>query len=879
MTMYARAIDVTVSFGNPEETGDHFTLSVSSGVKVLPLWAAQFPGFGRLWAAGHVVVATDAAMTQIITSIPASELPGGTTAAQQAALDAKAPLASPAFTGTPTGITKAHVGLALADNTPDVSKPVSTAQAAAIATKLNTSAVIDNTDGTVSVGSVKAMGPITTVVVRSDNTAPVIGQTTYYNATSGNRTPSMPALSGLAVGARLWLRRDPADVSANTVTVSCPNPDTFYSSGTTSFTLPILGEQREFQVVSVSGTKYWAPGGSLNPLSGLDARYASEFDVRLDDNRTPIDGSVTAAKFDPTLYSSSANAFIPISASTVTAAGTTTLSNADKRVQVFTGTTTQTVLLPTTGVVAGQQYTIVNQSTGAVTVQSSGANAIVVLNANKIGVFTAVVATPTTAANWIANAPTPSTVVSTVAMRDANGNLLAVNFVVFPASTVTAAGTTTLTIASTAVQVFTGSSTQTVLLPTTGVVAGQTYTIVNQSTGVVTVQSSGANTITTLAANTVGIFAAAVSTPTTAANWLTLGVRDGNNNASANAFIPGFTTTATAGGTTTLTAASSEIQLFTGSSTQTVVLPTTGVVAGQRFTITNTSSGGSLVVNASGGGVVNAVAVNAAVTFTALQATPTTAAHWVTVIGTGTSASTAASAFTNATRDGQANLKADAFVPGFTTTVSAAGTTTLTVDSTEVQEITGSTTQTVVLPTTSIVAGQRFTITNNSSGVVTVNASGGSQVALLVANQTALCTALVATPTVPSNWSFIALSAAPISISPSAASVVRRDGNSNILSNTIIPSVTSTVTAAGITTLTITSAHTQVFTGSTTQTVKLPTTGVVAGQQYAVSNQSTGAVAVQASDASSISSVASNTVTLFVAILSTPTASTHWRAI
>lgn len=87
MTMYARAIDVTVSFGNPEETGDHFTLSVSSGVKVLPLWAAQFPGFGRLWAAGHVVVATDAAMTQIITSIPSSELPGGSAVTLAAVTD------------------------------------------------------------------------------------------------------------------------------------------------------------------------------------------------------------------------------------------------------------------------------------------------------------------------------------------------------------------------------------------------------------------------------------------------------------------------------------------------------------------------------------------------------------------------------------------------------------------------------------------------------------------------------------------------------------------------------------------------------------------------------------------------------------------------
>lgn len=44
----------------------------------------------------------------------------------QTALDAKAPLASPAFTGTPTGITKGHVGLGNVDNTADVSKPVAT---------------------------------------------------------------------------------------------------------------------------------------------------------------------------------------------------------------------------------------------------------------------------------------------------------------------------------------------------------------------------------------------------------------------------------------------------------------------------------------------------------------------------------------------------------------------------------------------------------------------------------------------------------------------------------------------------------------------------------------------------------------------------------
>lgn len=47
-------------------------------------------------------------------------------------LAAKAPLASPAFTGTPTGITKTHVGLGNVDNTADTAKPVSTAQQTAL---------------------------------------------------------------------------------------------------------------------------------------------------------------------------------------------------------------------------------------------------------------------------------------------------------------------------------------------------------------------------------------------------------------------------------------------------------------------------------------------------------------------------------------------------------------------------------------------------------------------------------------------------------------------------------------------------------------------------------------------------------------------------
>jgi hypothetical protein len=54
--------------------------------------------------------------------------------AQQTALDLKANLSGPTFTGTVSGITKSMVGLGNVDDTTDASKPVSTAQASAIAT-------------------------------------------------------------------------------------------------------------------------------------------------------------------------------------------------------------------------------------------------------------------------------------------------------------------------------------------------------------------------------------------------------------------------------------------------------------------------------------------------------------------------------------------------------------------------------------------------------------------------------------------------------------------------------------------------------------------------------------------------------------------------
>jgi hypothetical protein len=61
----------------------------------------------------------------------------GVTSSIQTQLDAKAPTASPTFTGTVSGITKSMVGLGNVDNTSDANKPVSTATQTALDLKAN----------------------------------------------------------------------------------------------------------------------------------------------------------------------------------------------------------------------------------------------------------------------------------------------------------------------------------------------------------------------------------------------------------------------------------------------------------------------------------------------------------------------------------------------------------------------------------------------------------------------------------------------------------------------------------------------------------------------------------------------------------------------
>lgn len=185
-----------------------------------------------------------------------------------------------------------------------------------------------------------------------------------------------------------------------------------------------------------------------------------------------------------------------------------------------------------------------------------------------------------------------------------------------------AAGTTTLTVASTFEQiVVNGGTTQTIKLPVASTMTlGMGFYIVNANTGVVTVQSSGANTVQAMVGastdfnhvSTLFVFCILTS-GTGTASWQamyspdqesgavasTLALRDTNKNIAVNNLLNGFTTTATAGGTTVLATGTTWFRQFTGTLNQRIDLPDTSFLSTGGSVFLSNRSTGTLSVYAS----------------------------------------------------------------------------------------------------------------------------------------------------------------------------------------------------------------------------------------------------------------------------------------
>jgi hypothetical protein len=128
-------------------------------------------------------------------------------------------------------------------------------------------------------------GPQTTY---STATAPLMGTINWYNASGGAFSSTLPALSGLNVGANCIAGKTPLDLTYNAATFVANGADTFID-GTTSFFVSSPGENRTLQVVAVGGTKFWqiTDGWSSPRLGGLTA-LTSEFSLSNSTTNTNI---------------------------------------------------------------------------------------------------------------------------------------------------------------------------------------------------------------------------------------------------------------------------------------------------------------------------------------------------------------------------------------------------------------------------------------------------------------------------------------------------------------------------------------------------------------------------------------------------------------
>ena len=147
------------------------------------------------------------------------------------------------------------------------------------------------------------------------------------------------------------------------------------------------------QAVGTNGQLLQANSATTTGVQWITPTYAPLADPTFTGTVTiPTGASITLP---------SINNFVLGYTTTATAGGTTTLTNTSNNQQVFTGTLTQTVVMPVASTMGlGTRYVIENNSTGTVTVNSSGSNLIITIPSGMSVKVTCILTSGTTAASW-----------------------------------------------------------------------------------------------------------------------------------------------------------------------------------------------------------------------------------------------------------------------------------------------------------------------------------------------------------------------------------------------------------------------------------------------------------------------------------------------
>jgi len=388
--------------------------------------------------------------------------------------------------------------------------------------------------------------------------------------------------------------------------------------------------------------------------------------------------------------------------STTTAVGSNTfLTVSSTYYQVFTGTNFQYVFMPVAStLVLGQSWEVINLSTGIIGIYSSGSGLIFNIVAGGSAIITCILTSGTTAASWTVTSVSNTSGIIPLSSGGTSASLTASNGGIF-------------------------------------------YSTLSQ--GAILAGTSTANQLLLSGASSAPSWSTVTHPPTTTINQLLY--------SSANNVLAGLTTANSAmlvtssTGVPSLSSTMTNGQIIVGSTGAT---PTAQTVSGD---ISLTNAGVTALVATTNSTLTTISSLVSVGTISTGTWSATTIA--VNHGGTGvTSVTTAPAASAWAGWDANKNMSANNFLPGFTSTATAAGTTTLVVGSTYYQAFTGTTTQTVQMPVTStLVLGQSWEIINESTGSVTVQSSGSNTIVVLGPSSQAEITCILITGTTAASWS------------------------------------------------------------------------------------------------------------------------------
>jgi hypothetical protein len=297
------------------------------------------------------------------------------------------------------------------------------------------------TNGTGSAGDVYIASDAGTVNFGAGNITFAAGDWVVYSGSiweksiNSNAVASVNGFTGavvldtddIAEATNLYFTDERAQDAVGTILASTSSVDLVYTDGTPEITATVLpagvnhdallnydaNDHIDHTTVSI------ATAANTSGLSG-GGTIAATRNLVVDITGTTALGATADQADELMIYDVSATALKKITIAEIGAtasgsanirasegAGTTTLTNADKRYQVFDLTADRNVDLPTTGVVAGDIWTM-RENAGDFTLQirSSGSNNIVQVRGGTTTLI-ALTNTPTTAADWSIASPGP----------------------------------------------------------------------------------------------------------------------------------------------------------------------------------------------------------------------------------------------------------------------------------------------------------------------------------------------------------------------------------------------------------------------------------------------------------------------------------------